>query len=690
MLNYNLAFLIINKSKYVKSIIKMNNQSPDLRNYPIEKYFSNCIGVFQGGGCKAISYIGAYKALHAKGVMFSELAGTSAGSIIAALIAAGATPDILEKLVLNTDFSALVPKSKLSLWSRGLYQLLCLCQFLKDKEQIKAFLTRLISKKFINECGVYSINEIQKWVSDKMKTITKSDKDITFKDLKLNLQIVSADVMKNSYKIWDKNNTPDELVSKAVAASCCIPIYFIPVDQRYVDGGIISNRPDFIFGKSPSYFQILSMGFEQAENPSSDIDNKDPYSRFFGFYQNLINTIIDGADTLQHNYISKTHEIKISVGEVSATDFDRFKNKREINRIIQCGETAVRKFFQSLIDPNKVEILRNPRSILETSEELFSTVAYWSYDSYDEIYVNYPDLSWAWTIFPTLLLWITRGTKIVVYVNKLSEISQQGETSIEASRYRLLRSIGCLLKEQDPESIKGFFFKKDTDYKGIVIDSDSDSDPSKALKCKLYYDKFDSMAISSQIEKLKSASELKQLSSPKIAIKEIDAKVVLQLLQNEPIYRDATLEFEKIELEKVSFLNPAIRSLKYKQIDSIFDIYKKKNIGYFKPATLVLNDSKESVIGPIVVEKRSDNYYIIEGNTRCLYAYKHGMKAIDAVVISNVRTPLPMGDDPQTYNIGDVYITEAKVTMEERYNKFDRKYYRNIEANIRPTKTYLV
>ena len=62
-------------------------------------YFNNCIGVFQGGGCKAIAYIGAYKKAHELGIMFSEVAGTSAGSIIAAMIAIGCSPQRLEDIV---------------------------------------------------------------------------------------------------------------------------------------------------------------------------------------------------------------------------------------------------------------------------------------------------------------------------------------------------------------------------------------------------------------------------------------------------------------------------------------------------------------------------------------------------------------------------------------------------------------
>lgn len=76
------------------------------------KYFTSCKGVFQGGGCKAIAYVGAYKKAYERGVFFSELAGTSAGSIIAAFIAGGAKPEYLEKVVRNLNFKEFITKYK--------------------------------------------------------------------------------------------------------------------------------------------------------------------------------------------------------------------------------------------------------------------------------------------------------------------------------------------------------------------------------------------------------------------------------------------------------------------------------------------------------------------------------------------------------------------------------------------------
>ena len=46
-------------------------------------------GVFSGGGLKGFALVGAYQELERKGYQFHRVAGTSAGAILATLIAAG-------------------------------------------------------------------------------------------------------------------------------------------------------------------------------------------------------------------------------------------------------------------------------------------------------------------------------------------------------------------------------------------------------------------------------------------------------------------------------------------------------------------------------------------------------------------------------------------------------------------------
>ena len=54
--------------------------------------------IFEGGGAKGLAHIGALKAAEQRGIEPAGVAGASAGSIVAALVAAGYTADDLYDL----------------------------------------------------------------------------------------------------------------------------------------------------------------------------------------------------------------------------------------------------------------------------------------------------------------------------------------------------------------------------------------------------------------------------------------------------------------------------------------------------------------------------------------------------------------------------------------------------------------
>src|SRR5438876_1754682 len=83
------------------------------------RFYSDCIGVFQGGGCRAAAFAGAYDATFKLGVRFSEVAGTSAGSIVAALLAAGADPAFLLAKLATLNFQSLLVKPTRSTFTTG-------------------------------------------------------------------------------------------------------------------------------------------------------------------------------------------------------------------------------------------------------------------------------------------------------------------------------------------------------------------------------------------------------------------------------------------------------------------------------------------------------------------------------------------------------------------------------------------
>ena len=63
-----------------------------------------CDAVFEGGGVKGIGLVGAVAITEAKGYEFVNVAGTSAGAIIAALVAAGYRSDELRTIMATLDY----------------------------------------------------------------------------------------------------------------------------------------------------------------------------------------------------------------------------------------------------------------------------------------------------------------------------------------------------------------------------------------------------------------------------------------------------------------------------------------------------------------------------------------------------------------------------------------------------------
>ena len=61
--------------------------------------------VLEGGGVKGIALAGAIAVLEERGYKFHKVAGTSAGSIVGALVAAGVTSDQLHAIMRAVDYS---------------------------------------------------------------------------------------------------------------------------------------------------------------------------------------------------------------------------------------------------------------------------------------------------------------------------------------------------------------------------------------------------------------------------------------------------------------------------------------------------------------------------------------------------------------------------------------------------------
>lgn len=630
------------------------------------KYFDSCKGVFQGGGCKAIVYIGAYREAYRRGVFFSELAGTSAGSIIAALIAAGASADYLEQKVRATEFSDFVKEYKRSNWFWRLLLRWHLPEGMKDKAKYLS----LASLK--QHFGIFDSQRIEVYVEGCLQELTGKTAIVTFNDLTPNLHVVCADLENHCVKIWNKENTPNESVAKAVSSSCSIPIFFRPVEHRYVDGGILSNIPNFIFSEEPHYNRILCFRNQSSAANGRIRDIK-------GFANSVISTITEGADGIQQMLNQESYDVPIKVDEISSTDFDKI-NDEMISLLISRGEQAMSEFLNDETTFINSRRLGNG-TILESEEKVFSMVSYISMESHKEVCISADDTCWAWSLFLSIVRWINGGASVYVFT---STTFNEKHRAAELARRRMLKAMGCMVQERSHLTVKGFFFQSREKWSGIVYNKEIDS-----FSGKYYNNSLDSPLIKEWVMKYKKDfPDIVNKKKIGISIKSIPDEMLFALLRNEQTYTNANLSFQTIDLKDILFLNPYIRALKYKQIQPLFDLYGEQ-ISQFGAATLIFPNGKESVIGPPLVEEHNGKYYLIEGNTRCVYAFRHGIQKLKMVVAKDVQQPLPCQSD-ETYSISEVLISDKKLKGNARYEGFDYALFRHIEASIRPYDTYML
>ena len=210
--------------------------------------------VLEGGGVKGIGLVGAVTALDAAGYCFPRVAGSSAGAIVASLVAAlqgaGEPVDRLAEIVRTVDYRRFrdpgglgrlpVVGRALSLLAHdGLYE----GRYLED------FLTGALG-----ELGVRTFADLRlpddDPAADGLAPERRSRLVVTVSDLsRQRLARLPWDLEE-----YDVDDLP---VARAVRASAAIPFFFRPVRQRtadgeatWVDGGLLSNFPVELFDRT--------------------------------------------------------------------------------------------------------------------------------------------------------------------------------------------------------------------------------------------------------------------------------------------------------------------------------------------------------------------------------------------------------------------------------------------------------
>jgi NTE family protein len=284
--------------------------------------------VLEGGGVKGIGLVGALAVLEERDYVPQNVAGTSAGAIAAALIAAGYSAAELYETLLELDFESF-----------------------KDETWQSNIPLAGVPLSVLLEKGIHKGDEFLSWI----RALLAAKGGETFADLvdpefadepryRHRLQVIASDITAHRLLVLPRDAKrfgadPDDLdVAEAIRMSMSIPIFFKPwrwrsdaADDRsehlIVDGGVLSNFPVWLFdseGEPP--WPTFGLMLVEPEPRRSVGDRLDPGETsdtgIVEYVKDLVATMLEAHDRMYLESESFVRTIGIPTLGVRTTEFD--------------------------------------------------------------------------------------------------------------------------------------------------------------------------------------------------------------------------------------------------------------------------------------------------------------------------------------------------------------------------------
>jgi NTE family protein len=294
-------------------------------------------GVFEGGGVTGIGLVGAASMIEAAGYEFVNLAGTSAGAIVATLLAAGYSAAEVKQIINGIDFRTLEDPQWIGripfagavvdeIFRKGLY---------KGDNILNQMRNRFAQK------GIHTFRDL-------ILPEFADDDRYRFK-----VRVVAADISRGQMlvlpqDIRDYGMAPEDLeVALAVRMSMSIPFFFEPVklkDSYIVDGGVLSNFPVEVFDSAgmpewPTFGYKLV--FSDQVNPSQMVQH--PINGPLSELAALFFTALEAHDAYYLKNDKFVRTIAIDTLDVRTTDFNLTLDRKEA--LYQSGVQAANTFL---------------------------------------------------------------------------------------------------------------------------------------------------------------------------------------------------------------------------------------------------------------------------------------------------------------------------------------------------------
>src|SRR3984957_10538335 len=214
--------------------------------------------VLGGGGFTGGVYeIGALRALDLLSVshtinQFDVYVGTSAGSLVAAAVANGITPEQMMQAIVregpdqlpDARANALLRPNYREFATRGALFPLKLLGVLRTLSRELGQVSAMDIVMALAEAlptGLYTGGGLERYIRDVLTHAGRSD---DFRDLDVELYLTGTDLDSCERVVFGADGLDDVPISRAVAASCAVPMVYKPVeikDRVYVDGGLVST-----------------------------------------------------------------------------------------------------------------------------------------------------------------------------------------------------------------------------------------------------------------------------------------------------------------------------------------------------------------------------------------------------------------------------------------------------------------
>jgi NTE family protein len=301
--------------------------------------------VLEGGGVKGIGLVGAISVLEEAGYTFQRVAGTSAGSIVGCLVAAGMKAPQMKKVMEGLEYHKFRDPTTLSR---------------------VPLVGRAMSLSF--KQGIYQGAYVESFVAEQLRglgvttwgDLRRDDPESSLPpERRYSLVVHVSDVTKSAllrlpwvYGSMFGLDADKQPVAEAVRASSSIPFFFVPKKLKQlngpaswlVDGGMLSNFPIDVFDRTdgqPPRWPTIGIKLS-AEQPPNDPGRTVTGTITLG--KAMVATLTSWYDRMHVNDPGvQDRTIFVDTTGLRATDFGITKQQQET--LYENGRSAATKWL---------------------------------------------------------------------------------------------------------------------------------------------------------------------------------------------------------------------------------------------------------------------------------------------------------------------------------------------------------